>query len=505
MTEELDIPAYTSDQEIALAASICRDSFYHFFQEFWNVVVPDELQMAQAPNHIEYICNELQKIGERVAQRLPRQHDLIINVPPGTSKSSIATIMFPAWCWCIDPTIRFITASYAGSLSLEHAVKSRTVVKSEKYKLYFPDINLKQDQNNKSYFENSKQGSRIATSVGGTITGKHAHIILIDDPIDPEGAASRAELEYTNKWMTETLPTRMVDKKVTTTVLVMQRLHEEDPTGTLLKSEPDRIKHICLPASLYDEDGRPDETLKNLVSPPEAIEIYHDGYLDNTRLDQEVLDYLRGKLGSYGYSGQMNQRPTPAKGIIWQRWFIPVPDYLFSSPHTLKVINQETGALEEVVIDLVGTDWDLAYTAKEANSASAYITAGKYGNHMYIYDWGYDFLEFPGLVAYMKRKTFPHYIERKASGKSARQTLTDQGIPAIEVDVPGGGDKEARARLASVYAEGKLVYVRESVLERLYTDDRQGILAFPKASHDDVADALAQAIDRVLGKGQYQW
>ena len=102
----------------------------------------------------------------------------------------------------------------------------------------------------------------------------------------------------------------------------------------------------------------------------------------------------------------------------------------------------------------------------------------------------------------MKSKVFPHYIEGKASGKSAKQTLTNQGIPAIEVQVDGG-DKVARATMATPYAESGMVYCAQSVIDKLYNDSKQGILAFPNGEHDDLQDALTQSINRLLGQPKF--
>ena len=157
------------------------------------------------------------------------------------------------------------------------------------------------------------------------------------------------------------------------------------------------------------------------------------------------LRELKVNLGSYGYAGQIMQTPAPADGGIWKRWIVGVDDSVF--PNEL---------LSE------GTDWDLAYTKEHKNSASAYVTAGVHDNKMYISDLGFDWLEFPNLMSYIKTKTFPHYIENKASGKSAKQTLTNQGIPAIEVSVTGG-DKIARATMASPYAESGLIYCKRGL------------------------------------------
>lgn len=454
----------------AVKAELCKRNFFFFLQEFWSEIIPDEPVYNW---HIEYLCNELQEAVERVARREAKIADIVINISPGTSKSTICTVMLPAWAWIIDDSIRNLTGSYSSSLSTDHALKSRDIIKSDKFKRYFPDIAIRHDQDNKTHYKNTNGGERYATSVTGTVTGFHAHLIIIDDPLNPKGAGSEADRVTANNFMNTTLSTRKVDKAVTLTILVMQRLHELDCTGNWLKKKGKKLKHICLPGELSKD-----------VKPAHLKDNYIDGVMDAIRMNTDVLKELKINLGSYGYAGQIQQIPAPADGGIWKKWIIAIPD------SDIPELTQ------------VGSDWDLAYTEKETNSASAYVTAGLNDNKMYITDVGFDWLEFPKLMVYMKSKANPHYIEGKASGKSAKQTLTNQGIPAIEVKVDGG-DKVARATMATPYAESGLVYCAQSVIDKLYNDSKQGILVFPNGEHDDLQDALTQSINRLLGQPKF--
>jgi predicted phage terminase large subunit-like protein len=454
-------------------AELCKRDFFFFVQEFWSVIIPEEPMYNW---HIEYLCKELQQIVERVANREDKLYDLVINIPPGTSKSTIVTVMLPAWSWTIDPRIRNLTASYSASLSTDHAIKSRDIIKSDKYISYFPNLTIKRDQDNKTHYKNDFGGERYATSVTGTVTGFHAHLIIVDDPLNPKGASSEADRTTANNFMDVTLSTRKVSKSVTPTILVMQRLHQKDCTGNWLEKEGKILKHICLPGEISKD-----------VKPIELRDKYVNGLLDIQRLKRNDLKELRVNLGSYGYAGQIMQIPSPLDGGIWQKWIKPIQD----------------SELNKIVPNLqsFGSDWDLAYTEKQTNSASAFVSAGKYDNNMYITDLGFEWLEFPKLMSYMKSKSSPHYIEAKASGKSAKQTLTNQGIPAIEVNVTGG-DKEARANMVTPYAESGVIYCRASLLDKLYYDSKQGILVFPNGDGDDLQDALVQSIGRLLGNPQ---
>lgn len=465
MNDTLEIPAFSEDE---ITAAICQADFFEFVQEFWEVVIPEPPVWNW---HIPYLCGVLQEVGERVIRREPKLSDVVINVPPGTSKSTIATVMFPAWLWTKDATIRALTGSYSASLSTDHAVKSRDIIRSDKYQRYFPEVTIKKDQDNKTHYKNDSGGERYATSVGGTGTGFHAHIIIVDDPLNPKEAASESDRNSANSWMDTTLSTRKIDKSITVTVLIMQRLHQKDCTGNWLDKLDKPIQHICLPGEL-SKDVKPEVLRDNYV----------DGLLDPQRLSRKDLDTLRVDLGSYGYAGQIMQVPSPDEGGIWQKWFTPVPDSEFPKE-----------------LESKGTDWDLAYTEKETNSASAHVTAGLVGTNMYIDDLGWIWAEFPKLISYMKAKEAPHYIEAKASGKSAKQTLKSMGVTAIEVDIKGG-DKIGRANNAAPFAEAGRVYIRQSLINKLYFDSKQGILMFPNGEHDDLNDAVVQAINRLLNR-----
>lgn len=471
------------DADLA-AAELCKRKLSFFVKEFWDTIIDDDLEWAP---HMDILCDEIQKVYERVfvhekeengeikRYRLPKIYDLIINIPPGTTKSTICTIMAPAWSWARDPSVRHITASFAADLSTGHAVKSRDIIKSAKYQKYFPHVILKKDEDNKTDYKNTSNGQRYITSTGASPTGVHAHIQTWDDPLNPKEAVSEVGLKNAQEFHDATLSTRKVDKRVTVLILIMQRVHVMDPTGYLLEKKKTGIRHICLPG-----------TLSNNVKPAEYKAIYKNGFLDPHRLGPAVLQELKIDLGSYNYAGQIDQTPTPAGGIIWQKWFKEVEDWDWPDPKWGEAYS---------------SDWDLAYTEKESNAASAYITSFKYKNKLWIDDFGWDWLEFPALIKYMKTKVGPHYIEAKASGKSAKQTLTDQGVVAIEVPVPGGTDKEARARMATPIAEAGMVCIRKSMADKLYNDSKQGILFFPRGQFADMADVLAQCLIRQRSGG----
>ena len=305
----------------AITRELNNRSLYHFLQYFWPVVTTAPFR----PNwHIEYICGELERVARRVAARLPRINDLIINVPPGSTKTITCSIMFPAWCWSQWYWMRFITASYTSVLSLESAEYCRDLIRSSLYQEMYPWIDIKEDKDTKSNYKIVRRekinagresrisvgGGRFSTSVGGTLTGFHGDILIVDDPLDPERAASDVELAAANRWFSETLYTRKTDKEVSETILIMQRLHQNDPSGNLLNKKSDNIKHICLPGEA--------RTFRKQINPPELYEHYVDDLLDPVRLSWRTLQDMEAKMGQYGYSGQVGQDPTPAGGGMFK-------------------------------------------------------------------------------------------------------------------------------------------------------------------------------------------
>lgn len=470
--------------EIKGEASLCRRSLAYFIQIFWHVIISEDLIWE---DHMEVMANEVQAILERTFLRpdpldqtrkirLPKVNDLDLNVPPGSTKSTIITIMAPAWAWTRDPSIRMITASYSDTLAKEHAMKSRDIIRSDLYRSMFPEVRIKPDKDLQTNYETTAGGQRFATSVSGTVTGVHAHVIIIDDPLSAEQAASQAEIKRANRFIDKTLALRKIDKKVTARILVMQRLAVNDPTGVSLDKRKATTRHVCLPGEFAQHATK------------EYWWIYEQngGLLSPKRLGRPELAEARKDLGEAGFAGQIQQLPTPEGGAEWkQEWFILVPD-------------QDMPPIDK--LDSPGNDWDLAYTKEEVNSASALIVSGVIDNRIYIDDIDWRWLEFPELVKWMEEKPYPHYIEAKASGKSARQSLRKQGITAIEVKVPK--DKVARAKDASPTAQAGLVYLRKSLADRFFNDSKQGILFFPNGEFSDVADALSQMISRRTKKGR---
>ncbi len=455
-----------------------KKRFYNFVRLFWDVVIKEEPVYNW---HIEFLCDELQALAPFIVQRLPKPYDILINIPPGTSKTTICTIMFPVWLWTQDATLRIITNSYSSDLSTEHAVKSRDIILSDKFRLLFPEIQLRSDKSAKQNYDNTSGGARYTTSTGGTITGKHGHVIINDDPLNPHQASSEAERRSANEH-TKTLSSRKVEKENTPIITVMQRVHEEDPSGYLLAKKGERIKHICLPAELSDR-----------VRPLEVRERYVEGLLDPVRMPERVLKEARSDLGSYGYANQYMQEESPAEGGLLKAAWFEIID--FKPEHNSIVWN---------------TAIDTAETENLNNDESGMMQFGTYNNELIIrYSEGV-WKEFPELVKYTKSFPMLHgytsrsiiYVEPKSSGKSLVATVKRETDLNIKEDAPPFKDKIARVQDISPGCESRRVKLIRGNWNDGFLDE---IKTFPNKKQKGQVDCLVIAYNNSLKKKQGSW
>ncbi|MDR0657675.1 MAG: hypothetical protein LBG18_01850 [Mediterranea sp.] len=466
---------------LQIVADECKRSFFYFVKTFWDVIIKEKPVYNW---HIPYICKELQDLSVFIVNRQEKPYDLIINIPPGTTKSTIVTIMFPAWIWTQDATIRVITNSYSSDLSIEHAVKSRDIITSDKYHLLFPNIVLRRDKSAKSSYENTVTGARYTTSTGGTITGKHAHLIINDDPLNPAQAVSDADRETANEH-TKTLASRKVDKANTPTITIMQRLHEMDVTGYILSKKSEKIKHICLPAELSDN-----------VKPASLRDNYIDGLLDPVRLSPDILAEQKTDLGSRSYAGQYEQSPIAAGGnIVKNEWFKYITPEDFSRMHGREPIH--------FFVDTAFKEEEKKRKTREArNDPSGIIGTCQIGRNMYVTCAASVYMKFPDLVRFIP--TFAKAngytgdstirIEPKANGISVvdyLQTATDLNVCEIKSELIQDS-KETRLTGQSAKVECGRVFL----VAGAWNDEFVGqICGFPNKPHDEYVDLLSYSAD----------
>ena len=286
---------------------LCERSLSEYFKYAWRVVEPStELKWNW---HVDAISEYLQAVKDGQIKRL------LINVPPRMLKSKACTIMFPTWCWISDPHLKFINLSYSDSLSKGHNIEKRDIVTSDWYQGHWGDrFQLKDDLNTQKKFVNDKFGSMFSTSIGGTLTGEGADIIVVDDPHNPKQANSDAERTNAVEFFRTTLQTRLNDPSEEAIIVVMQRLHEMDVSGHILAKESG-YTHLKLPMEEVET--------KKIILPVSKKEILREkgDLLHEDRYDRAAVEELKKSMGSYAYSGQMQQEPVPAGGGMFKEWW----------------------------------------------------------------------------------------------------------------------------------------------------------------------------------------
>lgn len=467
-------------------------SLFEFIQVFWNEASEDTFQ----PNwHIELLCKELEALAYQVGDQKPKLHDLLINIPPGTTKTITCSIMFPVWCWTRWHWMRFITCSYSGTLALESALKSRDIIRSDKFKTLYPELGIKEDSDIKSNYRIYKEeqvyegqrprinygGNRYSTSVGGTLTGFHGHIIIVDDPLNPSQAASEIELQKANYWIERTLSTRKTDKRVTPTVLVMQRLHQNDPSGYLLAKKKKNIKHICLPGEIRE--------YREQLQPPELAKFYKNDLLDAVRINWDVLRELETDLGQYGYAGQIGQNPVPPGGGMFKvdNFFV-----FESIPSSNPIVH------EVRYWDKAGTADGGAYTVgvkmARLRDGKFIVTDVKRGQ------WAAEKREIiiKNTAEMDGRNCLVGLEQEPGSGgkESAEATVRNLAGFRVEVERPTG-DKVFRADPYSVQVNYGNVYILRGEWNKAFIEEYR---FFPFGTYKDQVDAGSGAFNRLVNK-----
>jgi len=446
---------------------------------------------------IEAIAEHLEAVTSGQIKRL------LMNVPPGFTKSLMTDVFWPAWEWGPKnmPWLRYVCASYSNHLTERDNMRCRNIVTSDRYQsLWGRRFKISNEQFTKIKFANNKTGWKLATSVGGIGVGERGDRFIIDDPNNTMDMESEPVRHTTNMWFTEVVPDRLNNPELSAIVIIQQRLHEDDVSGIAL-SRNMGYTHLMIPME-HDVSrhcvsvlGQNSDGIKKLWEDPRK----DDGELAwPHRFTQKVCDDLKRDKGPHAWAGQYMQSPEPRGGAIikrafWQLWEEPkYPSFEFI-----------LGSL------------DTAYTAKEENDASALTIWGVFrdinGNPkmMLVYAWQ-ERLEFHQLFQRVidtctisqKPKDHPQYavdrllVEAKASGMSIGQELhrlvRGTGKLGIELINPTVyGDKVARVQSIQHLFADEMIYAPDRSFADMVIDQ---CAVFPKGSRDDLVDSTSQAL-----------
>jgi predicted phage terminase large subunit-like protein len=455
-----------------LTDAVLRMDFYSFLGAVFPLVSQSATFM---PNwHLEAMAYGLRRVADGEIKRL------IITLPPRSLKSLCASVAFPAFMLGLDPTRCIICVSYSELLARKHANDFRALMRSNLFRRLFPGTRISDSKDTELEVATTARGFRLATSVGGTLTGRGGNLVIIDDPLKPQDAHSEAAREALKQWYSNTLPTRLDNKTEDAIIVVKQRLHVGDLVGHLL--EQGGWTHLNLPAIAETEECVPLDSGRVHVRRPGDV-------LHPEREPMSVLEELRRSMGSLDFSAQYQQQPVPPGGnLIRWSWF-----QFYRDPP-----GWQSG-------DRIIVSWDTAMTAGELSNYSVCVVLQVRGETAFVLDVFRDRLEYPDLrrrvIATHQRwgrlvNSYALLIENKGSGMSLIQELKREHIHAIAVEPVG--DKVMRMNAQTARIEAGSVYLPERApwLDAF----RSEILAFPVGRYDDQVDALSQGLDRAFSR-----
>jgi predicted phage terminase large subunit-like protein len=446
--------------------ALLRNDFRFFIHKAFTTLCPG--QEFERSWHIEAIAYQLERVRRGEIARL------IINMPPRSLKSIAASVAFPAFVLGLDPTRRFICVSYSGELAKKHSNDFRTVVESRWYRRAFPATKIGPYKNSETEIEFTARGFRLATSVGGTLTGRGGDIIVIDDPLKPDDAYSEAKRNAANEWFKSTLLSRLDDKRTGAIVIVMQRVHMDDLTG-FVTSQSDDWVILNLPAiAEADED-----------IPISAENVYHrkaGEALSPVREPLSVLESLRQQIGSDAFYAQYQQMPVPPGGAMIKRNWIERYDELPPQQDRLIILQS----------------WDTASKGGPENDFSVcttwVVTRGV--RRWYLVEVWRKRVDYPELKAAVQILAAKHkakciLVEDTGTGTSLVQELRRGKVSGI-VAVKPERDKVSRMAVVSAKFESGQVFLPQRA--SWLADFERELFAFPGGKHDDQCDSVSQAL-----------
>lgn len=466
----------TNDDRIYLDREVCK-SFRHFIRAAWHVVDPSSPYMDNW--HIHCLADHLEAMALGTGN-----NRLLFNVPPGSSKSTVTGVFFLAWLWgpANKPAARFIAAAHEATLATRDNRLCRKLIESEWFQERWP-TQLVSDQNEKTYFETPQSGFRQSTAVA-SMTGKRGHVVLWDDPLNPEKAFSEPHRETALRVFKETLPNRLVDPTLSGIVIVMQRLHEDDPSGYILANDLG-YDHVCIPMEYEVKHPHPMKSSIGWKDPRTK----EGELMSPNRFPSEVVERDKKVMGSYATAGQNQQRPSPREGAIFK-------------PDLIQLVKEKPKGFTWV------RAWDLAAT----DSIDAARTAGV----------------LMGISQDRQKVCFAHVIKIQGSPNAVQELLLSQAKidgRAVRGDLPQdpgsagkswamhltatilkgypyqyspeSGDKVTRALPLAAQMEAGNVMMIEAPWNQDFVDE---IRMFPGSKFKDQVDAASRGYQNLIAR-----
>lgn len=457
-------------------------------QEAWPVLEPNIPLVWNW--HLDALCEHLEAITFGDITRL------LVNIPPGSSKSLVCSVMWPAWEWAMGfRSLRYLTTSHNDVPVKRDTRKMRDLILSDWYQALFPEVVLV--RTGETSFANSATGTREGVAFK-SLTSQRGDRLLIDDPHSVETAESDAERENTTRRFREGALNRLNDQAKSAIVVVMQRLHEDDVSGVILSNDMG-FEHLCLPMEF--EPDRRCETSIGFADPRTK----EGDLLDPVRFSRKVVEGLKRDMGSFAWAGQYQQRPSARGGGIikrenWRLW----------DDDAARLNDLKASTVFPPMLAVIGS-LDTAYTTKEQNDPSAFTLWGIWKDRtgrkrlMLMYAWA-ERLELHELVEKAAKdcrrfRADTLLIEAKASGISVAQEIRrlfaneDWSVRLLN---PGALDKVARAYQTQPMFEQGLIWAPDRTWAQRVIDEAA---VFPRGKHDDLVDSTVQALTHIRQSG----
>jgi predicted phage terminase large subunit-like protein len=421
----------------------------------------------QTPAHIKLLAHKLEEVERGNIKRLA------IFMPPRHGKSQLTSQFFPAWYLGRNPSKFVIATTYAQDLADDFGRSVRNQIQDEDYNRIFNDCTLSKDSSSVRRFHTTGSGVYYAVGAGGAITGRGAHLLLIDDPIKGrEDADSDAMRSNLIDWYRSTAYSRLMPGG--SIILIQTRWHEDDLAGWILREtshEPWEV--VELPAVL-------DEKASKILKRPKGQALWPEAY------DKKRLEEIKKTAGSREWNSLYMQRPSAEEGNILKRYWWK--EWTEDNPPECNYILQS---------------WDTAYTVKSTSDYSAVTTWGIF-EHNGIQNaillsarrerWEFPELKSEAIKLYNEFKPDVVLIEAKASGWSLIQELQRAGIPITPFN-PKRADKKTRAHSVTPLFESGRVWYPSS---KYWAEDVINQCAqFPSSNYDDLVDSTTQALMRL--------
>ncbi len=443
-----------------------------FVREAWHVLEPSQPYVHGW--HVDALCDHLEAVSAGDINRL------LINVPPGTMKSLLTSVLWPAWEWTRNPALRYLTTSYAEKYVKRDSRRMRDLVTSEWYTSLWPEVKL--IRAGEASFANSKTGFREGMAFG-SLTGGRGDRVIIDDPHSTETAESDAERENTTRIFREAVPTRLNNPATSAIVVIMQRLHEKDVSGQIM-SLGLGYQHLMLPMEFEPE--RRCHTSIGFDDP----RTYEGELLFPERFPKEVVERDKVPMGAYAVAGQFQQRPTPREGGLFKRhWF--EGKFIRQAPPGVRWVRH----------------WDLAATKSKTAAWTAGVKLGRAPDGSYVVggvvrtrDEGHRVRALIKATAEMDGRDVEISLPQdpgQAGKVQARDFVSMLAGWRVKAE-PETGDKVTRAEPFSSQCEAGNVFIVEGTWNADYLDE---LCLFPGGSFKDQVDATSGAFGRLSAPG----